>query len=147
MIPPNRPAIPDVRGRDWVRNTIDRFLLARMEARGVSPSPEADRVTLIRRLTGDLTGLPPTPEEVDAFVADARPDAYERLVDRLHRGTLLFGRRGLGMFAISGVEIALWDLAGQARGVPVYELLGGLAQPRIPAYASLARFETRRASS
>ena len=65
----------------------------------------------------------------------------ERLVDRLHRATLLFGRRGLGMFAISGVELALWDLAGQARGVPVYELLGGLVQPRIPAYASLARFD------
>jgi L-alanine-DL-glutamate epimerase-like enolase superfamily enzyme len=65
----------------------------------------------------------------------------ERLGDRLHRGTLLFGRRGLGMFAISGVELALWDLAGQARAVPVYELLGGLVQPRIPAYASLARFE------
>ena len=62
-------------------------------------------------------------------------------MDRLHRATLIFGRRGLGMFAISGVELALWDLAGQARGVPVYELLGGLAQPRIPAYASLARFE------
>lgn len=69
------------------------------------------------------------------------PTDIERLVDRLHRNTLLFGRRGLGMFAISGVELALWDLAGQARGVPVYELLGGLAQPRIPAYASLARFD------
>jgi L-alanine-DL-glutamate epimerase-like enolase superfamily enzyme len=68
-------------------------------------------------------------------------DEIERLADRLHRATLVFGRRGLGMFAISGVELALWDLAGQARGVPVYELLGGLAQPRIPAYASLVRFE------
>ena len=65
----------------------------------------------------------------------------ERLMDRLHRATLVFGRRGLGMFAISGVELALWDLAGQARGLPVYALLGGLVQPRIPAYASLARFE------
>ena len=69
------------------------------------------------------------------------PTDIERLVDRLHRATLLFGRRGLGMFAISGVELALWDLAGQVRGVPVYELLGGLVQPRIPAYASLARFD------
>ena len=69
------------------------------------------------------------------------PTDIERLVDRLHRATLLFGRRGLGMFAISGVELALWDLTGQARGVPVYELLGGLVQPRIPAYASLARFD------
>jgi L-alanine-DL-glutamate epimerase-like enolase superfamily enzyme len=65
----------------------------------------------------------------------------ERLTDRLHRATLLFGRRGLGMFAISGVELALWDLAGQAQGVPVYARLGGLAQPRIPAYASLVRFD------
>jgi D-galactarolactone cycloisomerase len=69
------------------------------------------------------------------------PTDIERLTDRVHRHTLLFGRRGLGMFAISGVELALWDLAGQARGVPVYALLGGLAQPRIPAYASLARFD------
>ncbi len=65
----------------------------------------------------------------------------ERLTDKLHRATLLFGRRGLGMFAISGVELALWDLAGKARGVPVYELLGGLAQPRVRAYASLLRYE------
>ena len=83
MIPPKRPPVPDVADRDWARNPVDRFLLARMEARGVAPSPEADRVTLIRRLTGDLTGLPPTPEEVDAFVSDGRPDAYERLVERL----------------------------------------------------------------
>jgi D-galactarolactone cycloisomerase len=69
------------------------------------------------------------------------PTEIERLTDRLQRATLIFGRRGLGMFAISGVELALWDLAGQARGVPVYELLGGLVQPRIPAYASLARFD------
>jgi D-galactarolactone cycloisomerase len=69
------------------------------------------------------------------------PTEIERLTDRLQRATLIFGRRGLAMFAISGVELALWDLAGQARGVPVYELLGGLVQPRIPAYASLARFD------
>jgi L-alanine-DL-glutamate epimerase-like enolase superfamily enzyme len=70
-----------------------------------------------------------------------RATDIERLVDRLQRATLLFGRRGLGMFALSGVELALWDLAGQARGVPVYELLGGPVAPRLPAYASLARFE------
>jgi L-alanine-DL-glutamate epimerase-like enolase superfamily enzyme len=89
------------------------------------------------------------PTAVSAVVHDALaplllgepPTEIERLVDRLHRATLLFGRRGLGMFAISGVELALWDLAGQARGVPVYELLGGLVQPRIQAYASLARFD------
>lgn len=69
------------------------------------------------------------------------PTEIERLTDRLHRATLLFGRRGLAMIAISGVELALWDLAGRARGVPVYELLGGLAQPRLRAYASLLRHE------
>jgi L-alanine-DL-glutamate epimerase-like enolase superfamily enzyme len=69
------------------------------------------------------------------------PTDIARLADRLQRATLVFGRRGLAMFAISGVELALWDLAGQARGVPVYELLGGLVQPRLPAYASLARFD------
>jgi L-alanine-DL-glutamate epimerase-like enolase superfamily enzyme len=74
------------------------------------------------------------------LLAGEPPGDIERLTDRLHRATLLFGRRGLAMFAISGVELALWDLAGQARGVPAYELLGGLAQPRIPAYASLPRY-------
>jgi D-galactarolactone cycloisomerase len=69
------------------------------------------------------------------------PTEIERLADRLQRATLVFGRRGLAMFAFSGVELALWDRCGQVQGVPVYELLGGLAQPRIPAYASLARFE------
>jgi hypothetical protein len=82
-ITPVRPALPAVRRGDWVRNPNDRFVLARLEAEGMSPSPEADRATLIRRLCMDLTGLPPTPAEVDAFVADSRPDAYERLVDRL----------------------------------------------------------------
>ena len=67
----------------WVRNPIDRFVLAKLEAEGMSPSPEADRATLIKRLSIDLTGLPPTPEEVDAFVADTDPNAYEKLVDRL----------------------------------------------------------------
>ena len=66
-----------------MRNPIDRFVLAKLEAEGMSPSPEADRATLIKRLSIDLTGLPPTPEEVDAFVADADPKAYEKLVDRL----------------------------------------------------------------
>ncbi|WP_435007697.1 PSD1 and planctomycete cytochrome C domain-containing protein [Tundrisphaera lichenicola] len=81
--PPKRPTPPEVEGRSWVRNPIDAFLLAGMEAKGLKPSPEADRTTLIRRVTLDLTGLPPTIAEVDAFLADTRPDAYERLVDRL----------------------------------------------------------------
>jgi hypothetical protein len=80
---PGRQAVPAVRGALLASNPIDRFLLARLQARGLSFSPEADRRTLIRRLHFDLIGLPPTPEEVDRFVADARPDAYERLVDAL----------------------------------------------------------------
>ena len=81
--PPVRPPLPEVRDPSWPRNPIDRFVLARLEKDGLRPSPEADRVTLIRRLSLDLIGLPPTIAEVDAFVADGRPDAYERQVDRL----------------------------------------------------------------
>ena len=77
------PSLPKVNDRGWVRNPIDAFVLARLEAQRLHPASEADRVTLIRRLTYDLTGLPPTPEEVDAFLADRSPGAYERLVDRL----------------------------------------------------------------
>ena len=82
-VTPIRPAEPTVRRADWVRNPIDRFVLARLEADQVAPTPEADRATLIKRLSIDLVGLPPTPEEVDAFVADRDPAAYDRLVDRL----------------------------------------------------------------
>lgn len=74
---------PNVKNTDWVRNPIDRFILARLEKEGFEPSAEANRTTLIRRLSFDLIGLPPTPKEVDDFVNDTRPDAYERLVDRL----------------------------------------------------------------
>jgi hypothetical protein len=80
---PRRPELPAVKNTAWVRNPIDRFILARLEKEGLSPSPEADRATIVRRLTLDLAGLPPTLEEVDAFLNDTRPDAYERLVDRL----------------------------------------------------------------
>jgi hypothetical protein len=80
---PVRPMPPEVKRADWARNDVDRFVLAKIEAAGLSPSPEADRATLVRRLHADLVGLPPTPEEVDAFIADSRPEAYELLVDRL----------------------------------------------------------------
>jgi hypothetical protein len=83
FVPPKRSALPTVKNDTWARNPIDRFILARLEKEGLAPSPEADRVTLIRRLSLDLLGLPPTPAEVDAFVADKSPDAYEKLVDRL----------------------------------------------------------------
>jgi mono/diheme cytochrome c family protein len=79
-IPPRRP---EVTGTPAAGDPIDRLLRARIDAEGLEPAPEADRPTLIRRLTLDLIGLPPTPEEVDAFVHDSRPDAYETLVDRL----------------------------------------------------------------
>jgi hypothetical protein len=83
FVPPVRPAPPAVSRADWPRNDVDRFVLAKIEEAGLAPAPEADRAVLIRRLHADLVGLPPTPEEVDAFVADSRPDAYELLVDRL----------------------------------------------------------------
>jgi hypothetical protein len=83
FVNPVRPPLPEVRQRGWVRNAIDQFVLARLEHEGLAPSPEADRATLIRRVTLDLIGLPPTPTEVAAFLADEAPDAYERLVDRL----------------------------------------------------------------
>jgi hypothetical protein len=78
-----RPMLPRVIDRSWVRNPIDVFIRAKLEAEGLEPAPPADRVALIRRVNYDLTGLPPTPEEVDAFIADRSIDAYERLVDRL----------------------------------------------------------------
>jgi hypothetical protein len=83
FVPPRRPELPIVRHQDQARNPIDRFIVAALERDGISPSPEADRATLIRRASLDLIGLPPTPAEVDAFEADPAPDAYERLVDRL----------------------------------------------------------------
>jgi mono/diheme cytochrome c family protein len=82
-VPPVQPPVPTVKDTAWPKNDIDRFILARLEAEGLSPQPAADRVTLARRLAIDLTGLPPTPEEVDAFVADAAPAAVERFTERL----------------------------------------------------------------
>jgi hypothetical protein len=78
-----RPKAPSVRDSSWVRNDIDRFVLARLEAEGMQPSPEADRSTQLRRLHLDLIGLPPSPKELKRFLADKRPDAYERRVDEL----------------------------------------------------------------
>lgn len=82
LIAPTRPAPPKVRNPKWTRNPIDHFILARLEAEKLKPAPEADRRTLARRLSLDLTGLPPAPEDVEAFVADQSPDAYEKLVDK-----------------------------------------------------------------
>lgn len=81
--PPVRPPAPAVKHKNWVRNPIDNFVLARLEQEHLKPSPEADRITLIRRLSFDLIGLPPSVREVQEFAADKRPDAYERIVERL----------------------------------------------------------------
>jgi len=83
FVAPVRPDPPAVKKTDWPRNDIDRFILATLEAKQLDPSPEANKETLLRRVTLDLTGLPPTPAEVDAFLADQEPGAYERVVDRL----------------------------------------------------------------
>jgi hypothetical protein len=82
--PLRRPAVPDARGqKSQASNPIDRFISAKRRAEGLEGSPEADRVTLLRRVSIDLTGLPPTPEDVEAFVNDPAPDAYEKVIERL----------------------------------------------------------------
>ena len=83
FIPPKRPEFPPVKSKKWPRNPIDTLVLHRLEREGLAPAPEADKATLIRRLSLDLTGLPPTPPEVDAFLSDGSPKAYEKVVDRL----------------------------------------------------------------
>ena len=83
LIPPTKSEPPKVKQEAWIRNPIDRFILARLEKDNLQPSADADRRTLIRRLYFDLLGLPPTPEAVDAFVADKSPQAYEKVVDSL----------------------------------------------------------------
>ncbi|MEY5032274.1 MAG: hypothetical protein RL354_1305, partial [Planctomycetota bacterium] len=83
FVAPAAPAAPDVRAQAWTRDPIDAFVLARLESAGLSPEPEADRATLLRRASLAITGLPPAPEEIDVFVADLSPDAYERRVDAL----------------------------------------------------------------
>jgi hypothetical protein len=83
FVPTRRPDLPQVQYSAWLRNPIDSFVLAHLEREGLEPSPEADRRTLIRRVSFDLTGLPPAPTEVHAFLRDSSADAYEKLVDRL----------------------------------------------------------------
>jgi hypothetical protein len=82
-VKPVRPSVPDVKDASWCRNPIDNFILRKLEKEGLKPSPEAPKTTLIRRVYLDLTGLPPSPQEVDAFLADRSPGAYEKVVDRL----------------------------------------------------------------
>lgn len=100
FVPPSRAAVPAVRGTGWARNEIDRFIAARLDQEVLEPSPEADRLTLIRRVSLDLIGLAPSVEEAEAFAASTAPDAYEQLVDRLlaspHYGER-WGRRWLDL--------------------------------------------------
>jgi hypothetical protein len=81
--PVKKPPIPAIRRKDWPQNPIDNFILAKLEAKGLKPAPPADKYTLLRRVTYDLIGLPPTPEEIHAFLADHSSDAYRKVVDRL----------------------------------------------------------------
>jgi hypothetical protein len=81
--PVKRPPVPAVKNKEWGANPIDAFVLAQLEAKGLQPNPPATKTELIRRISYDLTGLPPTPEEVEAFLADTSPKAYEKLVDKL----------------------------------------------------------------
>jgi mono/diheme cytochrome c family protein len=83
FLPPKRPSLPANKNKSWARNTVDRFVLARLEREGLEPSPEADRYTLARRLALDLTGLPPSLEAADRFINNTSPDAYEQYVDAL----------------------------------------------------------------
>jgi len=91
---PVRPNLPNTSKQTWARNPIDAFVLARLEKENLAPSPEADKVTLLRRVYLDLIGLPPTPEEIDAFVLDNSPDAWSRTVEKLLASETL--RRALG---------------------------------------------------
>jgi hypothetical protein len=104
LIPPNRHELPPVKDPSWPRNAIDHFILARLDQEGLKPSIEADRRTLLRRLSFDLIGLPPTPEEMDAFLADRSPDAYAKQVDRL-LGSKHFGER-MAMYWLDLVRFA-----------------------------------------
>lgn len=112
--PPQRAELPPVKDAAWTRNAIDRFVLARLEANSLAPSPAATRYELIRRLSLDLTGLPPTMEEADAFVSDESPDAHERLVDRL-LASPAYGER----WARVWLDLARYaDSAGYAQDPP-----------------------------
>ena len=96
FIPPVRPSVPTNHGSEWIRQSIDAFVLRGLENKGLQPSPEASMETLIRRVTLDLTGLPPKPEEVESFLQDSSKDAYENVVDRLLKSDRYGERMALG---------------------------------------------------
>jgi len=113
--PVGKPPVPPVNTSTWLRTSVDPFILARLEAQSASPAPPADRRTLIRRATFDLTGLPPSPQEIDTFLADPLPDAFARVVDRLldspHYGER-WGRHWLDVVRYA-------DTAGETADYPV----------------------------
>jgi hypothetical protein len=119
FVPPKRPEVPQTRRKDWSKGPIDRFILARLEREGLSPSPQADRETLIRRVTMDLTGIPPTPAEVDAFKNDRSPNAYDKVVDRL-LASPRFGER------------MVWDWLDAARYADTNGYQGDRTRPMWP---------------
>lgn len=108
---PRRHAFPSVEERSWPRREIDYFVLSRLEEAGLRPAPDADRYTLLRRVTIDLTGLPPTPEEIEAFASDPSPRAYEKVVDRL-LGSPAFGDRWARHWLDLSCYADLTDLSG-----------------------------------
>ncbi|MBM4057781.1 MAG: DUF1549 domain-containing protein, partial [Planctomycetes bacterium] len=111
---PVAPGLPDVRDADWPRSDIDRFLLAAMEKAGVRPVADADRAALLRRLSFDLIGLPPTPAEIDDFLADTSATAVERVVDRL-LASPRFGER----WARHWLDVARYaDSSGKETNLP-----------------------------
>lgn len=113
----SQPAVPKVKNQAWVRTSVDAFILKELEAAGIEPMPEADKRTLIRRVTYDLTGLPPTPEEIKAFLADTSPKAFERVVDRL-LASKEYGRR----WGRHWLDIARYaDTAGDGTDMPIPE--------------------------
>ncbi|HZR20798.1 MAG TPA: DUF1549 domain-containing protein, partial [Verrucomicrobiae bacterium] len=113
-VKPLRPELPHVRDQNWPRNPIDHFILARLETEGMKPAPAADRATLIRRVSLDLTGLPPAPEEADAFAKDQDPQAYEKVIDAL-LGREAFGEHWARMW----LDLARYaDSAGYADDPP-----------------------------
>jgi len=112
--PLTRPTVPAVKDAAWAKSDVDRFLLARLEAKGLKPVGDADKVTLIRRVTFDLTGLPPTPQETDAFLADASPKAFEKVVDRL-LASPAFGER----WGRHWLDVARYgESTGPSRNIP-----------------------------
>ena len=99
---------PVVQGKDWARGEVDQFILAKLEAQGMKPAPPADKRTLIRRITFDLTGLPPTPAEIDAFLADDAPDAFSRVIERLLASKAYgerWGRHWLDVVRYADIEV------------------------------------------